>query len=109
MLWLPIEDDKNIPLSQRRIGLGFLWQPSQAEENILQNDWQALSNLIVMGNIEQVSAHLGEALQIRPKAAHGKALTNVRSANGTVVKTLPRGFYLRASFTFKIFQASFKG
>ena len=105
VLWLPMEGDNNIPLSQRRIGLGFLWQPNIEQEQILENDWLELSNLITMGNINQISAHLGEALQIRPKAANGKVLTSVIGANGKKTQTLPRGFYLRSSFTNKIYKS----
>lgn len=106
VLWLPVEDDKSILLTQRRIGLGFLWQASKREEAILKADWEELSNLIAMGHIEKISAHLGEALQIRPKAAHGRKLTKVKGAEGQILQTLPRGFYLRAGFTEKIFKNS---
>lgn len=102
VLWLPVEDDKSIPLSQRRIGLGFLWRASAQQEKILENDWQELSNIISMGHIDKISAHLGEALQIRPKAANGKVLTQMLDPSGKVIKTLPRGFYLRSSFTEKL-------
>lgn len=102
VLWLPIENDKDIPFSQRRIGLGFLWRPSVEQEAILKKDWQELANLIAMGQIDEISAHLGEALQIRPKAANAKALTTALNRQGQRIKTLPRGFYLRASFTHKV-------
>ncbi len=105
VLWLPMEGDNSITLSQRRIGLGFLWQPTLEQEQILESDWLELSNLITMGNIEQISAHLGEALQIRPKAANGKILTSVIGANGKKTQTLPRGFYLRTSFTEQIYRS----
>ena len=103
VLWLPIEDDKGIVLEQRRIGLGFLWRPSVEQESILKTDWQELTDLIALGGLEQISAHLGQALQIRPKAANGKSLTTAIDENGRRIQTLPRGFYLRASFTESIF------
>lgn len=105
VLWLPIEDDKDIPLAQRRIGLGFLWRPSPEQALILQNDWQELADLIALGKLEQISAHLGQALQIRPKAENGKSLTTAIDQNGKRIQTLPRGFYLRASFTDDIFKS----
>lgn len=103
VLWLPIEDDKNIPFSQRRIGMGFLWHPTPEQEAVLKKDWQELANLITMGQIDEISAHLGDALQVRPKAANAKVLTAVLNRQGQQVKTLPRGFYLRASFTSTLF------
>ena len=105
VLWLPMEDDKAIPLSQRRLGLGFLWRPSDKQMQILEKDWQELSNLIAMGQIDEISAHLGEALQVRPKAANAKVLTTALNRQGQQIKTLPRGFYLRARFTESVFNS----
>lgn len=99
VLWLPIEADKNIELDKRRIGQAFLWQPDEEQENILKQDWQELMDMICMGEIDQVSSSHGEYLQIRPKAANAKALTNSNNLAGENSLTLPRGFYLRPSFT----------
>lgn len=107
VLWLPIEGVKTIPLGQRRIGQGFLWQPSKEQAQQLENDWLELTNLIALGEIEQISAHLGEYLQVRPKAASGKSLTNGFNEQGQLAKTLPRGFYLRSCFTNQLLQQSF--
>ncbi|PTI95482.1 DNA mismatch repair protein MutH, partial [Staphylococcus succinus] len=38
-------------------------------------------------------------LQIRPKAANAKALTEAIGAWGERILTLPRGFYLKKNFT----------
>ena len=46
-----------------------------------------------------VSAHLGRWLQLRPKARDGRARTVAFGREGEVVETVPRGFYLRPSFT----------
>lgn len=99
VLWLPVEDNPAIPLGERRIGQGFFWQPSAAQDDILKRDWGELTELIVLGQFESISAKLGMALQIRPKAASGKSLSRAFDANGHSTQTLPRGFYLRASFT----------
>lgn len=102
VLWLPVEGDNAIPLSQRRIGLGFLWQPDNQQQQQLQADWQELTNLISLGKIEQINANLGAVLQVRPKAANGRALTTAIDENGLRIQTLPRGFYLRSGFTAQI-------
>jgi DNA mismatch repair protein MutH len=99
VLWIPIEDDVNLPLSHRRIGQGFLWRPSKSQESLLEKDWNELSDLIVFGDFESITARLGEALQIRPKAATGTSLTKAFDDSGTLIQTLPRGFYLRSRFT----------
>lgn len=103
VLWVPVESDKSIHFLARRVGRAFLWSPDLESASILQRDWLELTSLIVLGRLDAVSAHLGEYLQIRPKAAHGRALSESYDEFGQVVCTLPRGFYLRPSFTEKIY------
>lgn len=99
VLWLPIESDKSIPIANRRIGNAVLWQPSHEQAAILQQDWEEHMELISLGRIHEISAHHGTYLQIRPKAADSKALRDTTDEEGNLVKTLPRGFYLRTQFT----------
>lgn len=102
VLWLPIEDDDRIPYKYRRVGQGVLWSPSSSEEAILANDWKELTLLISTGLISNITASMGEYLQVRPKAANSKSLCEAFDEFGNKVKTLPRGFYLRSSFTTRI-------
>ena len=104
VLWVPVEADKDIPLAKRRIGKPFLWQPDPEQEAILRNDWQEIMDLICMGELDRVSSHLGKYLQVRPKAANAKALTESATESGEIGLTLPRGYYLRATFTNMLFQ-----
>ena len=104
VLWVLVEGDRAISFSERRIGPALLWSPSVEDKRILEQDWSELTWLIVSGRIDEVHAGLGEYLQVRPKAADGKALRDVQNAEGQKQKTLPRGFYLRARFTEKIIQ-----
>jgi DNA mismatch repair protein MutH len=99
VLWLPIEGDKTIPFPHRRIGRGVLWSPSLAQEAILERDWSELTFMISAGMLAEINASMGEYLQVRPKAAHGKSLCYGFDETGSKILTLPRGFYLRASFT----------
>lgn len=99
VLWIPIEGDVAIPYPQRRIGQGFLWSPNEKEALILEEDWSYLTSQISLGYLETLDARAGTYLQIRPKAADGKSLCYCYDATGNKVKTLPRGFYLRSSFT----------
>jgi DNA mismatch repair protein MutH len=102
VLWVPVEASARIPLSQRRIGNPFIWSPSASLEAELRLDWQELMDLISMGEIARVDARQGKYLQIRPKAADGKALSRTSTENGEAGLTLPRGFYLRPAFTQKL-------
>ncbi len=99
VLWLPVEADPQIAIPERRIGNALLWQPSVEQEAALKQDWEEHMELISLGRINEISAHYGEYLQIRPKAANKKALRDTTDDEGNIVKTLPRGFYLRTRFT----------
>lgn len=108
VLWLPILAERQIPLADRVIGQGFLWRPSLEQHALLQQDWEELMELISLGGIAQIRGAHGKALQLRPKAADSKALTQAIGANGEPIQTLPRGFYLKSSFTHAILQQQFQ-
>ncbi|MCX8956889.1 DNA mismatch repair endonuclease MutH [Erwinia psidii] len=99
VLWVPVEGERSIPLAERRVGAPLLWSPNQEEEAQLRQDWEELMDMIVLGQVERITARHGEVLQIRPKAANSKALTEGIGENGQPVMTLPRGFYLKKTFT----------
>ena len=99
VLWIPVEGERAIPLAERRVGSPLLWTPSAEEENQLRMDWEELMDLIVLGQVERITARHGEVLQLRPKAANSKALTEAIGAQGERIMTLPRGFYLKKNFT----------
>ncbi|ADO47169.1 DNA mismatch repair endonuclease MutH [[Enterobacter] lignolyticus] len=99
VLWIPVEGSRDIPLAQRHVGAPLLWSPNEDEERQLRMDWEELMDLIVLGEVERVTARHGEVLQLRPKAANSKALTEAVGAHGEPILTLPRGFYLKKNFT----------
>ncbi len=99
VLWIPIEADPSIPLAERRICCPMLWSPTAEQEKVLRTDWQELSDMICFGQLAAITARLGHYLQIRPKAAHAKSLCWGVAETGEPMLTLPRGFYLRSSFT----------
>ncbi|MEZ8740015.1 DNA mismatch repair endonuclease MutH [Photobacterium swingsii] len=107
VLWVPVEGERDIPLADRHVGSPLLWQPSPEEEDQLRQDWEELMDMIVLGQVEQITAKHGEVLQLRPKAANNKALTEAYGANGQPIKTLPRGFYLKTHFTAAILAKHF--
>jgi len=108
VLWVPIEADPAIQLGERKVGNAFLWSPSEDEMDNLQNDWEEFMELISLGQVESITAHQGEWLQIRPKAANASVVTTGIGENGLEKQTLPRGFYLRTTFTNHILQSHFK-
>ena len=85
--------------STRRVGKIVFWQPTHAQDDVLQGDFDEIMGLIGAGSVEDVSAHLGRYLQLRPKARDGSVRTHAFGADGERISTVPRGFYLRPSFT----------
>lgn len=102
VLWVPVEADSTIPLRLRRVGCAVLWSPNREQEEVLRVDWEELTEMIGLGRLEDISSHYGRCLQIRPKAAHARVLTPSFNDFGEPARTLPRGFYLRSSFTARI-------
>ncbi len=102
VLWVPIQSDKEIPIRERLIGTPFLWQPNDDDMKILKQDWEELTHMLHLGDIEKLSGKYGQYLQIRPKAANSKVLINALDKYGNSIKVVPKGFYLRAKFTNKI-------
>lgn len=99
VLWVPVEGDRRIAPGDRRIGSPYLWQPTLADLGALRFDWEELAGRIGRGELEDISGHLGRVLQIRPKARDSRARARGLDADGARTLALPRGFYLRASFT----------
>ena len=107
VLWIPVEGEREIPLAQRRVGAPLLWTPDEEEDRQLRMDWEELMDLIVLGQVERITARHGEVLQLRPKAANSKALTEAIGAHGEPILTLPRGFYLKKELYRRTAGASF--
>lgn len=99
VLWMPIEGSRHIPLRERHIGAPILWKPTAEQERQLKQDWEELMDLIVLGKLDQVTARIGEVMQLRPKGANSRSITKGIGRNGEVIETLPLGFYLRKAFT----------
>lgn len=107
VLWLPILAERAIPVAERTIGQGFIWQPNAEQNNALQQDWEELMELIALGRLDQIKGAHGKHLQLRPKAADSQSLTAAIGKDGSPVQSLPRGFYLKTSFTQQLLQQQF--
>lgn len=108
VLWLPVEADAAIPLAERYVGLGWIWQPDAEQERQLQQDWEELMDRVVLGEQAEISAREGQYLQIRPKAAHSRIMAKSLSDEGESSLINPKGFYLRSSFTRHLLATQFK-
>lgn len=105
VLWMPIEGSRHIPLRERHIGAPILWKPTAEQERQLKQDWEELMDLIVLGKLDQITARIGEVMQLRPKGANSRSVTKGIGKNGEIIDTLPLGFYLRKEFTANILNA----
>jgi DNA mismatch repair protein MutH len=102
VLWIPVQGERTIPVRERLVGEPLLWSPDAAEEGELRFDWEELAGLIGRGDVEGITGRLGHCLQIRPKANDSRSRRRGLDEDGLPMLTLPRGFYLRASFTARI-------
>ncbi len=99
VLFVPLVGRPDASWPERTVAAPRLWSPSAEQEEILRADFDDVVGLVGVGRIEELTAHRGRWLQVRPKAAHGRVRTVAYGADGEVIETVPRGFYLRARFT----------
>ncbi len=102
ILWVPIESNSEKPLLAQQIGTPILWSPPPEIAAQLRQDWEELTELLTLGHFEDLSAHKGKYLQIRPKAANAKTFIQVIDHQGNTISTVPKGFYLRPLLTKQI-------
>lgn len=107
VLWVPVEGTRTTPVARRRIATPLLWSPSPEEDADLRFDWEELAGMIGRGRVEDLTGHVGRYLQVRPKARDSQARRRATGADGARIMALPRGFYLRTSFTARILKRFF--
>jgi DNA mismatch repair protein MutH len=106
VLWIPLLSLPAMQVGDRQLGQPLLWSPTSQQFAQLQTDWEELTDMITLGELENISARHGEYLQIRPKAANARARCMGVGKDGQYIATLPRGFYLRRSFTKTVLSAA---
>ncbi len=99
VLWLPIIVREHSTLGERPVGRAMLWSPDPEQALSLRQDWEELMDLVCLGQLENITSHMGVYLQIRPKAANAQSRRWGVGEHGERIRTLPRGFYLRSRFT----------
>ena len=99
VLWIPTVGEHGLAWQERKVGEPRLWHPTPEQEDVLRGDFDDVVGLIGVGRIEDLTAHRGRWLQVRPKARDGSARTMAYGVDNEAIATVPRGFYLRARFT----------
>lgn len=108
VLWIPIEAERSVPVASRRVGTAFLWSPGPSDEAQLRLDYEELLGLVADGFVDSITARRGKILQVRPKAASSRVRGRGVDEQGGTTRTLPRGFYLRRSFTLRMLADQFR-
>jgi len=99
VLFVPLRTRDGEAWPQRIVGAPLLWSPTAAQEDVLRADFDDVVGLIGVGRIEELTAHLGRWLQVRPKARDGSKIGVAFGPENEAIAAVPRGFYLRARFT----------
>jgi DNA mismatch repair protein MutH len=99
VLFVPLVGAHGVAWQDRVIGTPVLWSPTVEQDAVLRGDFDDVVGLIGVGRIEELTAHRGRWLQVRPKARDGSVRTIAWGSDGEAIATVPRGFYLRARFT----------
>jgi len=97
VLFVPVEATETRPFLDRRIGLAFVWSPSESEEALLASDWSELAEQTLLHG--DIDARVGRALQIRPKGRNAADTTRRHDVDGAPTRVMKRAFYMRSSFT----------
>ncbi|MFO0640493.1 MAG: MutH/Sau3AI family endonuclease [Polyangiaceae bacterium] len=84
--------------TKRRVGLPVLFSPTPAQDAALGADFDEIMGAFGAGRIEEVTAHWGRYLQVRPKARNGEKTVRATTPDGDEIRTVKKGFYLRARF-----------
>ncbi|SES81107.1 DNA mismatch repair endonuclease MutH [Thalassotalea agarivorans] len=104
VLWVPILAEPSLAITDRIVFPPFLWQMDEEQEKLLRDDWQELTDMIALGEVENITGKHGQVMQLRPKAANSQAKTKAYDKQGKPFFALPRGFYLKTPFTAQILQ-----
>lgn len=107
ILWIPVLSDEAATVGDRLVGSPLLWSPSPSQRQLLRDDWQQHLDVIRRGYVDEITAHDGRILQIRPKGASADSRTWSIGPDGESMLTHPRAFYLRTKFTASILRRHF--
>ena len=90
-------------VGDRRVAAVGLWTPSRDEEETLRADFELfVRDYFRRGRADDITGHLGVALQVRPKGRDASDLRDGYDADGRPTRVGKSGFYLRPAFVGRI-------
>ena len=90
-------------VGDRRVAAVGLWTPSRDEEETLRADFELfVRDYFRRGRADDITGHMGVALQVRPKGRDASDLRAGYDADGRPTRVGKSGFYLRPGFVGKI-------
>jgi DNA mismatch repair protein MutH len=94
-------------VGDRRIAAVTLWSPEPADERILRADFELfVREYFRQGRSADITGHLGQALQVRPKGRNAADTRDAYDAAGQPTRVGKAGFYLRPAFVARILARS---
>ena len=86
-------------VGERRVAAVRLWSPDAAQERLLRADFELfVRGFFRRGRADDITGHLGAALQVRPKGRNAADTRDGYDAEGNATRVGKCGFYLRPSF-----------
>ena len=86
-------------VGQRCVSAAGLWSPTDAEERTLRDDFTLfVREYFRRGRTDEISGHLGTALQVRPKGKNAADMRDGYDSAGRPTRVGKCGFYLRPGF-----------
>jgi DNA mismatch repair protein MutH len=93
-------------VGERRVVAVRLWIPSPSEESALRADFELfVRDYFRRGRSAQITGHLGQVMQVRPKARNASERRAAFGPDGQPVRIGRCGFYLRPAFVCGILQS----
>jgi DNA mismatch repair protein MutH len=92
-------------VGERRVAAVRLWSPDAEETRALRDDFELIvRGYYRQGRAAEITGHLGQVLQVRPKGRDAGDLRDAYDAAGRPTRVGKHGFYLRPAFVARILQ-----
>lgn len=104
VLFVALEDPPEArTVGERRVSAVRLWSPAAEEEALLRRDFElVVGEYFRPGRVAELTAHVGQVMQVRPKGRNSADLRAGTGADGQRVLIGRCGFYLRPTFVARI-------
>ncbi|QJC35036.1 MutH/Sau3AI family endonuclease [Enterobacteriaceae endosymbiont of Donacia piscatrix] len=104
ILWVPIiTNNINTYVFNKQIGDPFFWKPSFNDKVKLNNDWNNLIKLLIIGQLKKINYYNGDILLVKNKNSK-KKLTRTIDQNGKFLYIYPKAFYIKKKYLNKLFK-----